>query len=175
MVNQFSSGHEGGLQAALPFIHVLEVEDAVALAGELFFKKFGHPVPNYPRHFVAIYAPHAGERATIGYVHCLPFENTFLCGGMCTDVTVYKKMPRAHRDDIRARGSLAEYLLTTTFTMLGDYAAIFGSVGDATARNVDLRAGFIDTGELHLMVVWGKATETEKPALIRKVWALGAF
>ena len=175
MTIQLLSRNDHGAPTTLPFIQINEVADAAALAGELFLKKFAHPIPKYPRHFVALYAPHPGESATIGYVHYLPFENVFLCGGMCTDVTLYRQMPREHRDAIRAVGSLAEHLLTTTFTMLGDCAAIFGSVGDATARNVDLRAGFIDTGLPHLMVVWRSATEAQKPVLIKKVLALGGF
>lgn len=162
----------------LPFIHIEEVADATPFAGELFQRKFKHPVPDYPRHFVAFYQAAEGTRSTIGYVHYLPFENVYLCGGMCVDTPMYRKLPKAHMDGIRRAGSLAEYLLRETFEMVGPCAAIFGSVGDATARVVDLRVGFIDTGEPHLMVVWRDARtagETEKQALVRKIAALGDF
>lgn len=169
---------QAGAAEKLPFIHIEEVTDAAPFAGELFQRKFKHPVPDYPRHFVAFYQPAEGNRSTIGYVHYLPFEDVYLCGGMCVDTAMYRKLPKAHMDGIRRAGSLAEYLLRETFEMVGPCAAIFGSVGDATARVVDLRAGFIDTGEPHVMVVWRDARgagEAEKRALVRKVVALGGF
>lgn len=91
------------------------------------------------------------------------------------DTAGYRRMPRDHVRRIRQVGSLAEYILRNTFNMIGPCAAIFGSVGDATARNVDLRVGFVDTGEPHLMVVWRDVIESEKPALLAKVVALGSF
>ena len=94
---------------------------------------------------------------------------------MCVDNAVYRQMPREHVRQIRQVGSLAEYILRNTFDMIGPCAAIFGSVGDAIARNVDLRAGFVDTGKPHLMVVWRDVKESEKPALLAKVVALGSF
>ncbi len=159
----------------LPFISVVEVDDAAPFAGELFLQKFNHPIPDYPRHFIALYESGPALRTAVAYVHYLPFENTYLCGGMCVDTAAYRRMPRDHVRGIREVGSLAEYILRNTFNMLGPCAAIFGSVGDATARNVDLRAGFVDTGEPHLMVVWRDVTESEKPALLAKVAALGSF
>ena len=161
--------------ACLPFIQIEEVDDAAPFAGSLFQKKFGHPIPDYPRHFIAFYDSDPGPRTTIGYVHFSPFENVFLGGGMCIDTTAYRRMPPDHMRRIREVGSLAEYMLRTTLNMLGPCAAIFGSVGDATARIVDLRAGFVDTGEPHLMVVWRDATESEKGAILSKVVALGTF
>ena len=159
----------------LPFINVVEVEDAAPFAGELFLQKFNHPIPDYPRHFIALYESSSAVSTTVAYVHYLPFENTYLCGGMCVDTAAYRRMPREHVRQIRRVGSLAEYILRNTFNMIGPCAAIFGSVGDATARNVDLRAGFVDTGEPHLMVVWRDVTESEKSALLAKVVALGSF
>ena len=159
----------------LSFISVVEVEDATPFAGELFLQKFNHPIPDYPRHFIALYKSSPAVSTTVAYVHYLPFENTYLCGGMCVDTAAYRRMPREHVRQIRQIGSLAQYILRNTFNMIGPCAAIFGSVGDATARNVDLRAGFVDTGEPHLMVVWRDVAESEKSALLAKVVALGSF
>ncbi len=159
----------------LPFIHIAEVDDAAPLAGELFLRKFKHPIPDYPRHFIAYHLAADGARSVAAYVHYLPHGNVYLCGGMCVDAGLYRRLSAGELSQLRAAGSLAEYLLRKTFDMVGPCAAIFGSVGDATARNVDLRAGFVDTGEPHLMVVWRDAAEAEKPALIAKVKALGGF
>ena len=170
-----------GPRVALPFIQIEEVADAAPYAGALFQKKFGHPIPDYPIHYVAFYQPLNGERKAVAYVHYLAHENTFLCGGMCVDTGVYREMRRDSIDRLELvgeAGGLAEHLLRTTFEMLGPCAAIFGSVGDATARVVDLRAGFVDTGETHVMVVWRDArdaSDAEKTALIKKIAALGTF
>jgi hypothetical protein len=162
-------------QIELPFILIAEVDDAAPLAGELFLRKFRHPIPDYPRHFVAFHVAADGQRSVVAYVHYLPHDNVYLCGGMCVDASLYRRLPAKELSQLRAAGSLAEYLLRKSFDMLGPCAAIFGSVGDATARNVDLRAGFIDTGEPHLMVVWRDAAEADKPALVARVKALGNF
>jgi hypothetical protein len=159
----------------LSFIEVEEVDDAAPLTGELFLRKFKHSIPDYPRHFVAFYLDADGTRRPIGYVHYLQQEEVFLCGGMCVDVSAYRHMPAAHLNQLRAAGSLAEYMLRQTFEMLGPCAAIFGSVGDATARVVDLRAGFVDTGVPNLMVVWRDAMDHQKDAIVSKVVALGSF
>ncbi len=159
----------------LPFIRVVEVDDAAPFAGKLFLQKFKHHIPDYPRHFIAFYEPSPDLRTTVGYVHFSPFENVFLGGGMCVDTAAYRRMSPEQMRNIREVGSLAEYMLRNTFDLLGPCAAIFGSVGDATARVVDLRAGFVDTGVPHLMVVWRDVTESEKPAVLAKVAALGSF
>jgi len=161
--------------AALPFITIEEVDDAAPLAGALFQRKFGHPIPDYPRHFVAFHHSPDRPRSVVGYLHYLPHEDVYLCGGMCVDNSAYRRMTTAELSALREAGSLAEFLLRQTFEMVGPCAAIFGSVGDATARNVDLRAGFIDTDEPHLMVVWRDAAVEDQPALVAKVKALGAF
>ena len=161
--------------ACLPFIRIVEVDDAAPFAGKLFLQKFKHPIPDYPRHFIAFYESSPEHRTTVGYVHFSPFENVFLGGGMCIDTAAYRRMSPEQMREIREVGSLAEYMLCNTLNMLGPCAAIFGSVGDATARVVDLRAGFVDTGEPHLMVVWRDVAESEKAAILTKVAALGSF
>jgi len=161
--------------AGLPFIQIEEVTDAAPFAGRLFEQKFHHPIPDYPRHFVVFHESGGALRNAVAYVHYLPFENTYLCGGLCVDTRAYRKMKPEQLKVIRHAGSLAEYTLRETFPMVGPCAAIFGSVGDATSRVVCLRSGFVDTGEPHLMAVWRDAIDDEKPELVRKVIALGPF
>jgi len=84
-------------------------------------------------------------------------------------------MPREHLEQIRTVGSLAEHLLRESFRQIGPCPAIFGYVGEASARIVDLRAGFVDTGEPLLMVVWRDAREDERAALVKRAAALGPF
>lgn len=86
-----------------------------------------------------------------------------------------RRMPREHLEQIRTVGSLAEHLLRENFRQIGPCPAIFGYVGEASARIVDLRAGFVDTGEPLLMVVWRDAREDERAALVKRAAALGPF
>lgn len=72
-------------------------------------------------------------------------------------------------------GGLAEYILRNNFDMIGPCTAIFGTVGYATTRNVELRAGYVDTGGPHLMVLRRDAIDSEKSALSAKVVAPGPF
>lgn len=159
------------------WLRVVEATNAEAadMAGKLFQTKFGHPIPDYPRHFVLQYAPTASAIFAVGYVHYLAFESSWLCGGMCVDSAAMRKMPREHLTALRAVGGLAEFMLRESFQQIGPCPAIFGHVGEPAARIVDLRAGFVDTEVPRLMVVWRDALEHEKADLVRRVAAFGAF
>jgi peptidoglycan/xylan/chitin deacetylase (PgdA/CDA1 family) len=156
-----------------------EVNDARALAGALFRKSFGQPVPDYPRHFVLVHSPYAGETRkpeVVAYVHHSPFENVFLAGGMCADPAAYRTFPKPLFDSVKRDGGLATIVMRESFALLGEAPAVFGHVGEPRARQADLRAGFVDTGRTHLMAVWRKPlADGEKEQLLDKVEALGPF
>ncbi|MGZ5032045.1 MAG: polysaccharide deacetylase family protein [Usitatibacter sp.] len=157
-----------------------EVNDARAVAGDLFRRCFHHEVPNYPRHFVLVYSPPPGsaesEPRVVAYVHQRPFENVYLCGGMCVDERFYRRMPKWLFDEVRREGGLATIVTRDSMGMLAPSPASFGHVGEPRARAADLRTGFIDTGLPHLMVMWLKPiSEEEKARLVRRVAAIGPF
>ncbi len=157
-----------------------EVSDARALAGKLFERSFGHAIPDYPRHFVLVYSPEPAARDTapkvVAYVHQSPFEELYLCGGMCVDEGAYRRMPRELFEQVRGEGGLATLVTRDSMAMLGDSPASFGHVGEPRARAADLRTGFVDTGREHLMAYWRRALpEEEKARLIERVAAIGPF
>jgi hypothetical protein len=157
-----------------------EVTDARKVAGELFQRSFGHAIPDYPRHFVLVYSPPPGAQGTqpevVAYVHQLPFEELYLCGGMCVDERSYRRMPRRLFEQVRSEGGLATIVTRDSMALLGESPASFGHVGEPRARAADLRAGFVDTGREHLMAYWRSAlAEDEKARLVERVAAIGPF
>jgi hypothetical protein len=157
-----------------------EVNDAAALAGGLFRRRFGHAIPDYPRHFVLVYSPPSGSKDTtprvVAYVHQLPHEELYLCGGMCVDEGAYRRMPKRLYQQVRAEGGLATIVTRDSMGMLGESPASFGHVGEPRARAADLRTGFVDTGREHLMVYWRRdLAPAERERCIERVAALGPF
>jgi hypothetical protein len=157
-----------------------EVNDARALAGGLFRRCFGHPIPDYPRHFVLVYSPPSGEEDTtprvVAYVHQLAHEELYLCGGMCVDESAYRRMPKWLFRQVREEGGLATIVTRDSMGMLGESPASFGHVGEPRARAADLRTGFVDTGREHLMVYWRRElAPAERERCIERIAALGPF
>lgn len=157
-----------------------EVRPASVVAGELFNRAFGHPVPDYGRHFVLVYSPaptgRAVEPSIIAYVHWLPFKDVYLGGGMCVDERIYRRMPKAVFAAVRDQGGLATIVTRESIELLGDTSAVFGYVGEPRARQADLRTGFSDTGRPNLMVIWRKSlTEGARTKILDEVAALGPF
>ena len=157
-----------------------EVNDARVVAGDLFRRCFGHPVPDYPRHFVLVHSPEPGSGespAVVAYVHQTRQEEYALCGGMCVDERAYRRFPRWLFEAVREEGGLATIVTRDSVEMLGDECvAVFGHVGEPRARAADLRTGFVDTDREHLMVIWRKALPDEdEKRLVDRVEALGPF
>jgi peptidoglycan/xylan/chitin deacetylase (PgdA/CDA1 family) len=157
-----------------------EVDDARAVAGDLFKQSFGHAVPDYPRHFVLVYSPPPladdPEPKVVAYVHQTPHEDFHLGGGMCADATAYRRMPRWLFEQVKEQGGLATIVTRDSIGMLGDSPAAFGHVGEPRARQADLRTGYVDTGHEHLMVFWRRELpEAERQRLIARAAAVGPF
>lgn len=157
-------------------LRVIEVNTPSAGAVRLFQKGFGQPAPDTPRHFELVLERKQAEPKSLGYVHYTPFEDAYLCGGMTVDAYALRRLPENLRMQVRARGSLAEWLLQDSHAALMPCAAVFGHVGDAKALIVDLRVGFKPTTHEHLYV-WQKpgAVCANLHGLIERVHTLGPF
>ena len=157
-----------------------EVHDARVVAGELFMKSFGHPIPDYPRHFVLVYSPPPGAGDTtprvVAYVHQSPYENVYLGGGLCVDERAYRRFPKDLFGEVREEGGLATIVTRDSIAMMGDAVAAFGHVGEPRSRQASIRTGFADTEFPHVMVVWRRdIEEAEKRRVVQKVAVLGPF
>jgi hypothetical protein len=157
-------------------IRVERVNNAEFYVGDLFRRKFGCDPPDYPIHFVAFYRFAPGELQTVGYVHYLAFEDSYLCGGLVIDDRLYRRMKREHRVALKAAGGISELLLRSAMIELADAPAIWGYVGDLLSEKVNIRVGLRRTAHQYLMVHWSKPlAPEEKDRRLSRVAALGPF
>ncbi len=155
-----------------------EVDCADFFIGALFRRKFGGPPPEQGRHFVAFHRPDEAPETlrAVGYVHHAPFGDSYLGGGFVIDERAYRRMSREHRERLRRLGGISECLLRYSVDALSDATALWGYVGDARARKVDLRVGYRPVDHPHLVVIWNRPLpEGEKRRRIREVEAVGPF
>jgi len=154
-----------------------EVDDAAALAGELFRRRFAHPIPDFPRHFVAFARDAAGGAKVVGYIHYTAWEaDGWLCGGLCVDVDAYASAMPGDAAAWKRAGGIGEIILRDTFARLTDRAAIFGYCGDARQWQHDLNVGFEPAGPPRMLVHWNREVPAEARArMIERVAALGPF
>lgn len=159
------------------FIRISEVDDGEFFAGDLFRRKFGSAPPAFRHHLVAFCRGDDGLLRTAGYLHLMPFGDTILVGGGCTDGNVLRTLSPARSEAVNAAGGILFHLLRHAFANYGDRCEAFlGYCGDARAEEVDLRAGFVKTQHPHLLVHFHKPLhEVMQRALIAKGAAIGAF
>ncbi|MCB1609991.1 MAG: hypothetical protein KDI71_23770 [Xanthomonadales bacterium] len=159
------------------FLVITEIDDASALVGPLFKRKFGDPPPDFPRHLVAFYRFEDGRHGLLGYSHMRPFGDVYLSGGSCTDGNVYRAMKAEHQHALQQAGGIWFYILKYAFERYQDCCdAFFGHCGDPRALEVALAAGFEQTETEHVIVNWHKQLHpVVKRALTAKVVALGPF
>ena len=158
-------------------LSILEVDNAAPLAGRLFRATFGHPIPDFPRHFVAIHRAADGAEHVVGYIHYTAWEaEGWLCGGLCVDRHAYARAGGTEAAEWKRDGGIGEIILRHTFAQLTDRAAIFGYCGDARQWKHDLNVGFVPAGPAHLLVKWNRPLpESVRAAMVARAAALGAF
>jgi len=166
------------LAAKPDFLVISEFDDPQPVVGDLFQRKFGHPVPEW-RHDVVAFVRRSSDAALvpISYAKFMPFGGLFLVGGCCTDGRAFIHLDQAQKDALAAAGGAMVQLLRYGFTRFAERCdAYFGYCGDARAWEVDLMAGFEPTGHDKLLVHWHKPiNEQLKRGLVAMAKAIGAF
>ena len=157
-------------------IHLLEVDDAEPLAGEIFKRSFNQSIPNFPKHFVLLATNEHSQSITLGYVHFTQFQNFYLCGGMCVNTRALRHLPKHIRKQLSELGGVAYHMLSNSINSLNDCDVIFGHVGHKGAYKIDLAVGFIETDYKHLLAYWKtELSEEEKNKVIRTARAFEPF
>ncbi len=157
--------HESGA-----VVSVRELTDAT-IAADLFQRKFAHPIPNFPKHFVAM----IGEQCA-GYVHYTAWQGDYLCGGLCIDDRVYRSLNAEQRASIRERGGIAEIMMRAAHATLAEAPVIWGYIGDKQAEAVDRRVGFVPVAEPYLFAIWQQPmSDDARQHRIDAAIALGPF
>jgi hypothetical protein len=155
---------------------IVEVDDADALAGELFFATFGHPIPKFPRHFVALQRVGSRALCVASYIHYTAWgREAWLCGGLCVDRQAYSRAEPGDAAEWKRAGGIGEIVLRDTLSRLTD-RIVFGYCGDARQWQHDLNVGFVPAGPPHLLVMWNSVfSRPEQEKLIARAAAMGAF
>jgi hypothetical protein len=160
-----------------PFIIVAEVERGDRFVHALFSRKFGHAPPDYGHHLVAFYRRADGSFVPVAYLHLLVQGAIGLVGGGCTDGDVVRSMSEDERRMIAESGGLLLQMLRFCFAKFEQgLEAFFGTCGNARAREVDLKAGWVDTGITHLMTRPNRPLDPKRyEELLAQAEALGLF
>jgi hypothetical protein len=160
-----------------PFILVAEVERGERFVGGLFARKFGHPPPEFGHHLLAFHRRPDGSFVPAAYLHLWIQETIGLIGGGCTDGHVLRAMGAGERRMIEESGGLLLQMLGFCFAKFEpQLEAFFGHCGDARAKQVDLRAGFVETRLPHLLVRPNRALEPKRyEQLLAQAEAIGIF
>lgn len=157
-------------------VQVIETSEAERFVGALFRRKFGANPPDFPRHFVALYAQDGSTWQAVGYVNFWQRQTAFMGGGLVIEDRVYRRMPASHRSMIKSSGGIAEYLLKNSLRMLPDNDVVWGYVGDTQAEKIDLRVGFEHTHIARIMAYWTRShSAEEKIRLVNEIAEVGPF
>lgn len=157
-------------------LRVEEVPHAAFYVGDLFRRHFGGAVPDFPRHFVALYRSAVNAFVTLGYVHCTVDGDLCLCGGLVEDRRAIGRMPAPHQHALRAGASVTRRLLSAMIGALPDKPAFWAYVGEGSVRDTFVSAGFETLPVPNLLVRWSASVPASaKPSLVARVVALGPF
>ena len=160
-----------------------ELEQIGPQVEALFRRSFeGRAAPRVPRHYVAFLR---ATQETFGYIHYHPFEpGVYLCGGLCVDASLYRRLGSAERDALRKQGSLSRWLIRESTAALEDRRAVFAFTGNTLSRRDALALGYVSTAPYlhlfsrarrHLLVQWHATGEEDRKALVRRVASGGPF
>jgi hypothetical protein len=157
-----------------PF-HVTELATLSPSASDLFQRAFRGPPPDFPRHFVAIFQ-RDGTDVVAGYVHYTEFDDgVYLCGGLCVDSKVYRRLTPDQRAVTSKHGSLSRFLSARSIEALGTKRAVFAYTGDIRSQRDAAAIGFERTGNQFLFVQWHDLPVSQREVLVSRVASLGPF
>lgn len=144
-------------------------EDAV----RLFSTSFGAKPPEIPFHFIA---RHRRTGDVCGYIHYTEqMPGVYLCGGLCIDKMVYRRLSAAEKGVVARHGSLSRWLLNKSIAKLPRKSAIFAYTGNIMSRRDGLATGFLETRNPRLIVQWHGAPDSARAGLIESISRLGPF
>lgn len=155
---------------------VMETRDAAFLAGDLFRRVFGQPVPDYPLHFVCLHRAGDGEVSTAGYVHFSPFESVHLVGGFVVDRDLYARIAAVELEELRPSLSIGEHLMREAIRALPPSNAVFAFMGDRRSIEVNERVGYARTHLANLYAFWrSELPEDARRAIAERVMRVTPF
>ena len=79
------------------FLVLAEVDNAAAMAGPLFERKFGHPMPDWPNDVIAFVRRGDGSLYPMSYAKFFPLGSVMLVGGCCTDGRAFDGLDAGQR------------------------------------------------------------------------------
>jgi hypothetical protein len=162
---------------------VLGMPNASFFATGLFFEGFRTAFPLPPadaadrwRQYVAFYRWSDASVEPIAFANFIRHGDAYLLGGLCARRNFYRRLPRAHWRECKARGGIAQMLLETAAQELDDATSIFGYCGDKKSWLVGERVGFARTAHRYLIVKWLRdAPDAAKREIEESVARVGPF
>lgn len=155
---------------------VTETPDAAFLAGPLFSRVFGQPIPDFPHHFVCLHRSDDARLRTAGYVHFSTFESVHLAGGLVVDRSLYAEIPGEHLEELRPCLSIGEHLMAAGIRGLPPSPAVFAFIGDRRSIEVNERVGYVRTHLDNLYAYWRKdLPDAVKRAIAERVMRVAPF
>jgi hypothetical protein len=139
------------MERAQAIVTVARVADASS-AGDLFLRKFGHPLPDSPVHYVARIV--GGDAPVIGYMHMTEREGLRLCGGLCVDETAYRRMSPKAIEVLRGAGGVGRLMMLLATADCGDSAATLAYSGNSQSVRIGVGFGFERIVEPYTYAFW---------------------
>ena len=137
------------------FLVLAEVDNAAAMAGPLFERKFGHPMPNWPNDVIAFVRRGDGSLYPMSYAKFFPLGSVMLVGGCCTDGRAFDGLDAGQRAQLQGDRSAMVHLLRYGVRRFADRCdAYFGYCGDARAWPCSSTIPETPTGWILLSLVW---------------------
>lgn len=172
-------------------ICVLRTESAAFFAADIFQESFGSPfpqpadncglaIPTPPenwRQYVVFYRWSETSFEPVGFCNFIRYGEVYLEGGMCVKRGFYRRLPKEHWQQCKARGGIAQIVMEEASRELDDCTAWFGYCGDKMAFEVDKRIGYQPTAHPNLIVKWVRqpSSISEQEELIESIARIGPF
>jgi hypothetical protein len=139
------------MERAQAIVTVQRVADA-SPAGGLFLRKFGHPLPESPVHYVARMV--GGDAAVVGYMHMAERDEMRLCGGLCVDEAAYRRMSPDAIDVLRGAGGVGRLMMLLATADCGDSVATLAYSGNRQSVRIGVGFGFERIVEPYTYAFW---------------------